>query len=117
MISKFDIKPSLGIYYDIESWSTKTLNSNNISKNMYDKIINLYINKVSNYVNYKYKVRVYSGRWYAMNRLGVLSKKYVDWVAEYNKKCNYDGNYSMWQYTSKGKVPGINGYVDISYLY
>lgn len=117
MISKFDIKPSLGIYYDIESWSTKTLNSNNISKNMYDKIIDLYINKVSNYVNNKYKVRVYSGRWYAMNRLGVLSKKYVDWVAEYNKKCKYDGNYSMWQYTSKGKVPGINGYVDISYLY
>ncbi len=117
MISKFDVKPSLGIYYDIESWSTKTLNSNNISKNMYDKIINLYINKVSNYVNNKYKVRVYSGRWYAMNRLGTLSKKYVDWVAEYNKKCKYDGKYSMWQYTSKGKVPGINGYVDISYLY
>ena len=117
MISKYDINPSLGIYYDIESWSTKSSNSNNITKNMYDKIIQHYINSVSNYTNYKYKVKVYSGRWYAMNRLGSISKKYVDWVAEYNKTCKYDDYYSMWQYTSKGRVPGINGNVDISYLY
>ena len=116
MISKYDINPSLGIYYDIESWSTKSSNSNNITKNMYDKIIQHYINSVSNYTNYKYKVKVYSGRWYAMNRLGSISKKYVDWVAEYNKTCKYDDYYSMWQYTSKGRIPGINGNVDISYI-
>lgn len=116
MISKYDINPSLGIYYDIESWSTKNSNSNSISKNMYDKIIQHYINSVSSYTNYKYKVKVYSGRWYAMNRLGSISKKYVDWVAEYNKTCKYDDYYSMWQYTSKGRVLGIEGNVDISYI-
>ena len=52
-----------------------------------------------------------------MNRLGTISKAYVDWVAEYNSTCKYDGKYSMWQYTSKGSVPGISGNVDISYLY
>ncbi len=117
MITKYDINPTLGIYYDIESWSTKTSNSNNITKSMYDAIIQHYINSVSYYTNYKYKVKVYSGRWYAMNRLGSISKKYVDWVAEYNKTCKYDSEYSMWQYTSKGSVPGIKGNVDISYLY
>lgn len=116
MITKYDINPSLGIYYDIESWSTKKSNSNNISKTMYDNIIQHYINSVSYYTNYKYKVKVYSGRWYAMNRLGNISKKYVDWVAEYNKTCKYDDIYSMWQYTSKGSVPGIEGNVDISYI-
>lgn len=116
MITKYDINPTLGIYYDIEGWSTKTSNSNNISKNMYDNIIQHYINSVSYYTNYKYKVKVYSGRWYAMNRLGSISKKYVDWVAEYNEICKYDGAYSMWQYTSKGSVPGIDGSVDISYI-
>ena len=116
MISKYDINPTLGIYYDIESWSTKTSNSNNITKSKYDEIIQYYINSVSNYINYKYKVKVYSGRWYAMNRLGNISKKYVDWVAEYNNTCKYDNVYSMWQYTSKGSVPGINGNVDISYI-
>ncbi len=116
MITKYDINPTLGIYYDIEGWSTKNSNSNSISKTMYDNIIQHYINSVSYYTNYKYKVKVYSGRWYAMNRLGNISKKYVDWVAEYNKTCKYDGIYSMWQYTSKGIVPGIEGNVDISYI-
>ena len=116
MISKYDINPTLGIYYDIESWSTKTSNSNSITKSMYDKIVQYYINSVSYYTNYKYKVKVYSGRWYAMNRLGNVSKKHVDWVAEYNKTCKYDDIYFMWQYTSKGNVPGINGNVDVRYI-
>ncbi len=117
MIDKYDLNPSLGIYYDIESWNTKTSNSNSITKDMYDSIIQYYVNSVSNHINYKYKVKVYSGRWYAMNRLGNISKKYVDWVAEYNNTCKYDSKYSMWQYTSKGSIPGINGNVDVSYLY
>ena len=83
---------------------------------MYDNIIQHYINSVSYYTNYKYKVKVYSGRWYAMNKLGEISKKHVDWVAEYNSTCKYDGVYSIWQYTSKGSIPGIEGNVDISYI-
>ncbi len=118
MIDKYDLKPTLGIYYDIESWqSSNGSSSNEISKDMYDKITNIYVSEVSNHVNNLYKVKLYSGRWYAMNRLGALSKSYVDWVAEYNSTLKYDGPYSMWQYTSKGSVPGITGNVDISYLY
>ena len=117
IIDKYDLHPTLGIYYDIESFKTNKKNSDNITKDTYDSIIYTYINKVSNHINNLYKVKVYSGRWYAMNRLGSISKSYVDWVAEYNKTCKYDLPYSMWQYTSKGSVPGINGNVDISYLY
>lgn len=118
MIDKYDLKPKLGIYYDIESWGAKNgATSDVITKDMYDNIISNYINKVSSHVNNNYKVKVYSGRWYAMNRLGDIAKSYVDWVAEYNSTCKYDGNYSMWQYTSKGSIPGIVGNVDISYLY
>ena len=116
MIDKYDINPTLGIYYDIESWSRKDKKSSSISKDMYDIIITTYIDMVSNYVENKYKVKVYSGRWYAMNKFNSLGKSYVDWVAEYNKTCKYDDNYSMWQFTSKGSVPGINGNVDISYI-
>ena len=115
MIDKYNLIPELGIYYDIESWSSKNATSDYITKNGYDEIIENYINTVSSYVNNKYKVKVYSGRWYAMNRLGE-SKRYVDWVAEYNNSCLYDDAYSMWQYTSTGSMPGINGNVDISYL-
>lgn len=117
MIDKYDLKPELGIYYDIESWNSKNgSSSDSISKIEYDNIISNYVSNVSNHINNKYKVKVYSGRWYAMNRLGDVSKSYVDWVAEYNKTCKYDRPYSLWQYTSSGRVPGINGNVDISYL-
>ncbi len=116
MIDKYNLNPTLGIFYDIESWDTGTSNSNEISKEMYDMIITSFINNVSSHVNNKYKVKVYSGRWYAMNRLGSESKGYVDWVAEYNKTCKYDGAYSLWQYTSSGSVPGVKGRVDISYI-
>lgn len=116
MISTYDITPTLGIYYDIESWNTKNSSSNEISKDMYNKIVEEYINTVNNYNEGKYKVKVYSGRWYAMNRLGEAAKNHVDWVAEYNSTCKYDGAYSMWQYTSKGSIPGIEGNVDISYI-
>lgn len=116
MIDKYSLEPTLGIYYDIESWKTRDDSSDNITKARYDEIIGLYVNNVSSHVLYKYKVKVYSGRWYAMNRLGSIAKSYVDWVAEYNSTCKYDEPYSMWQYTSKGTIPGINGNVDISYI-
>ena len=85
-------------------------------KKVLQAIVEEYINTVNNYNEGKYKVRVYSGRWYAMNKLGQAAKNHVDWVAEYNSTCKYDGAYSMWQYTSKGSIPGIEGNVDISYI-
>lgn len=42
---------------------------------------------------------------------------YCIWVAQYNTSCTYTGKYSIWQYTSKGSVPGIKGYVDMNISY
>lgn len=117
VINEYKLEPTLGIFYDIESWTTKYYSSNNITKNMYDNIVTTYINDVKTNVGELYQVGVYSGRWYAMNRLGLTAKSYVSWVAEYNSTCKYDGNYKMWQYTSKGRISGIKGNVDINYLY
>lgn len=39
------------------------------------------------------------------------------WVAQYYKKCEYEGKYDIWQYTSDGSVNGISGRVDMNYLY
>ena len=46
-----------------------------------------------------------------------VAKKYTLWIAEYNSKCNYAGSYDMWQYSSKGKISGISGNVDMNYCY
>ena len=46
-----------------------------------------------------------------------VAKRYALWIAEYGSKCNYGGQYGIWQYTSKGKISGISGNVDCDYCY
>lgn len=42
---------------------------------------------------------------------------YKIWLAQYNTAPTYSGRYDMWQYTSKGQVNGISGYVDMNQSY
>lgn len=45
-------------------------------------------------------------------------KRYAVWVAHYDvTEPSYDGEYGIWQYSSKGKVDGINGDVDLNIGY
>lgn len=43
--------------------------------------------------------------------------KYDKWVARYAGKPKYIQIYGMWQYTSKGIIDGITGYVDLNEAY
>lgn len=47
-----------------------------------------------------------------------IKEQYPLWIAEYNSRLNYSGKYGIWQNSDKGKINGINGYVDtdISYV-
>ena len=46
-----------------------------------------------------------------------VANEYALWIAEYASKCNYNGTYGMWQYSSTGMVSGISGNVDCDYCY
>ncbi len=46
-----------------------------------------------------------------------LGKTYPIWLAHYITKTDYDGTYYIWQYSSKGTVNGVEGYVDSNFLY
>lgn len=46
-----------------------------------------------------------------------ITKKYALAVAEYGPKLNYNGNVGIWQYSSTGRVNGINGNVDLDICY
>lgn len=43
--------------------------------------------------------------------------RYDKWVANYNHQPTYATTYGMWQYSSKGRVNGYNGNVDVNYAY
>lgn len=61
---------------------------------------------------------VYASRNWYNNRLAVNTlESYAIWLAEYRSVPLYQGYYQMWQYTSKGKINGINGNVDLNVSY
>ena len=118
IISKYDLNPTLGIYYDLEDWYLSADNtSNTLSKTDYDNIASTYINTVSSYVGSKYKVKIYANLNFVNNRFGDYARSQTDWIAHYASECGYKGNYSLWQYTSEATLGGIRGYVDMNYLY
>ena len=39
------------------------------------------------------------------------------WLAHYTTQTSYEGDYVMWQVNCIGRVPGINGDVDLNILY
>ncbi|MDD3368566.1 MAG: glycoside hydrolase family 25 protein [Lachnospiraceae bacterium] len=62
---------------------------------------------------------VYASRnWLNNNLYADRLSSFETWLAEYREIPEYEGYYTMWQYTSKGSIDGIEGNVDldISYL-
>lgn len=54
--------------------------------------------------------------WEAILKNGL--ERFTKWVAQYYSKCEYTGTHlDIWQYTSKGNVPGISGNVDMNECY
>lgn len=67
-----------------------------------------------------YKMGIYSSRSAFWNEK--MTDKWYDnvskWVAEYGDKVNsFNRTYDIWQYSSKGKVDGIAGNVDMNIMY
>lgn len=69
--------------------------------------------------NAGYQAGVYGSRNWYNNRLYTdrLDSRYCIWLAEYRSVPLYQGYYQFWQYTSKGKIDGISGNVDMNISY
>ena len=61
---------------------------------------------------------VYASRnWYYNNVDDDALAEYTIWVAEYREEPLYTGRYDIWQYTSSGRIDGIEGRVDLNLSY
>jgi GH25 family lysozyme M1 (1,4-beta-N-acetylmuramidase) len=60
------------------------------------------------YANKNWFENYLTDRWYDTK---------VKWLAQYNNSVTYKGKYDIWQYSSKGKVNGIKGNVDMNFCY
>ena len=105
--------PRLPVYYDLED--------NSIIANGRQTGIALRAQVFCNRISAAgYEPGIYANlNWFNNISTDSVSKSssWDHWIAQYNSQCDYTGNYSFWQYKSNGKVPGINGNVDMNYAY
>jgi GH25 family lysozyme M1 (1,4-beta-N-acetylmuramidase) len=65
-----------------------------------------------------YKPGIYASKTWFEDKLNMGSiGNYKIWLAQYAATPTYKSKYDMWQYSSKGKISGINGNVDLNYSY
>ena len=65
-----------------------------------------------------YRAGVYANKNWLTNRIDTSRLQDYDiWLAQYRvSEPTYEGRYSIWQYTSRGTVDGIAGYVDMDLI-
>ena len=115
--NKVHIYKDFSVFYDLEDWEIKSTgeNSYGISKDTYSDMITTFVENTEK--NLCIQTRVYASKNYIEDRFDPSVQKYATWVAQWNNKLTYKGNYEGWQYTDCLKVPGINGCVDGSKFY
>ena len=104
------------VFYDLEWSSQRKLGSAAI-----EKIAEAFLNRIK---KAGYKVGIYCNMDWYQNVLTEKLRKYDLWLARYPANDNGTVQERLrpsvgvgWQYSSKGKVPGINGNVDMNVFY
>lgn len=112
MLSKISKKPFC-VYIDMEDDSTIKL-----GKTM---LTNFSLEFCKQITQLGYKAGVYANENWFRNYLQVstiASFGYSIWCAKYSdNKPNITSNYDIWQYSSTGRINGINGNADMNYMY
>lgn len=68
--------------------------------------------------SYGYYVCIYSNKhWFDNYFTDEIFDRYDIWLAQWTNKPTFEKPYGIWQKSSKGRVEGINGYVDLNESY
>lgn len=105
-----DYEIDLPVAFDWESWTS--FNTAGMSFNTINKVANTFLETLE---KSGYKGMLYSSKNY-LEKIWYPTE-YETWLAQYNKKITYNGDYSIWQMSESGKVQGINNDVDIDIMY
>ena len=107
---------SYPVYIDMESSGTGTGRADNLSVATRTAIVHAFCRTVA---NAGYKPGVYSNTTWYNNYLNAPEfTKYSIWLAQYNTHVTYTRTkYDIWQYSSKGSIPGIGTRVDMNWGY
>ena len=106
--------PTYGIWYDLEE-EVDEFGTPIPNEMLVDIAITFCEKMKANGYDY---VGIYANLNWFQNKLNdARLDQYPKWVAQWNDECTYEKDYDMWQYTSSGQVPGIDGRVDMNKYY
>lgn len=98
------------IAYDMEEAGVAALGKSKVSQ-----IAKAFCEKME---SYGYYVCIYSGKhWFENYFTQDIFDKYDIWLAQWNNRPTLNKPYGIWQKSSKGRVDGIMGYVDLDESY
>ncbi|MBR2577619.1 MAG: glycoside hydrolase family 25 protein [Erysipelotrichaceae bacterium] len=108
------LKIDLPVVYDFENIPDDVARTDGITKERCTKNAIAFMETAGR----KYDVMLYANsdlirNYYDMDVL----KKYKLWFAQYNSVPVCDHDFSIWQYTNKGKVPGIDKETDLNIMF
>ena len=87
----------------------------NLGKSKLTKIVKAFLDEVkaAGYYAMLYSNKTWLTQYLDMSQLS----EYEVWLAQWNTVPTYTGDFGMWQYSCKGIVSGIDGYVDLNLSY
>lgn len=117
-IEPYKDKINYPVYYDLEYDTVRYARTKGVTigKNLASSMAKAFLGEVQ---KQGYKVGLYTNLDYAKNYFTTeVLKKYDIWVAHYARSLGYWGDYTIWQYSEKGRIDGIRGNtVDLNYCY
>ncbi len=98
------------VAYDMEEAGVASLGKERVSA-----IAKAFCEKME---SYGYYVCIYANKHWLDNYFDdEIFEKYDIWLAQWTTKPTFEKVYGIWQKSSKGRVAGINGYVDLNEAY
>ena len=105
-------KISYPVYIDVEAANGR---ADGLSASERTRVITAFCETVR---DSGYTAGVYSNKnWFTEKMNTGAFGNYRIWLAQYTETPTYTGRYDMWQYSSRGTIPGIKGDVDLNISY
>lgn len=99
----------LGVVFDWEDW--KNFNQAGMSFYTLNQVAQTFLDTAA---NHDYRGTLYGSKYYLDQ---FWQPNAPVWLAQYYDYATYTGDYWVWQLSDSGRVPGINGYVDLDVMY
>lgn len=115
LIKKYGVQNYITYPITIDIEDLEGTRNYNLSVQERTNIVKAFCNTIK---NAGYKPMVYSYTYFLEEKLDMNQlASYDTWIADYYGNTWYNRPYTIWQYTDKGSINGIQGNVDLNYSY